>query len=66
VSELNELWGPWAYKIQDYKGEVLARHLEDLLAEVVEETPEEPVEPEGLGEGDVLDLDELLNPTGDE
>jgi hypothetical protein len=63
ASEFNELWSPWAYKIQDYKGEVLARHLEELLAEVVEETPAEPEQP--VDEGG-LDLDEALDPAQDE
>jgi len=58
----NELWSRWAYKIQDYKGEVLARHLEALLLEL---PAEEPV-PVPVPEDGAVDLDGSQDAAGGE
>lgn len=57
VADLNEKFTGWAFEIQSYKGDVLARRMEDLLKK-----PEEAQAPEGAGiEGELpAELKELL------
>lgn len=58
VAELDERLGGWAFAIPDYKSEVLARRMKDLMAKLEDELPEGPV---GLiDSGEAVDVDEIL------
>jgi len=59
VHELNDRLGPWAFAIPEYKADVLARELEDLLKDLPEETAED--------EAPAMSFEDLMPPDdGDE
>ena len=58
VAELNARFGGWAFAIPEYKGDVLARRMRDLVAEETEDEAQEPLE-----SGQALDLDSLVEPS---